>query len=121
FTYYAVMLFSKVPAFGWYFVPPLPLYYAAAALGIADFGLRIADWAATVAARPSSLIRRPSSVNAAFLLLALALTWHLRAVSRDIAAAQRLEDEVRRPIGEWLAANTPAGARVMLEPIGYIG
>src|SRR5207249_4901683 len=57
----------------------------------------------------------------ALLLLALPLLWHLRAVRADIAAAQRLEDEVRKPLGLWLAANTRPTDRVLLEPIGYIG
>jgi hypothetical protein len=55
------------------------------------------------------------------VLLAAYGVVHLRSLRQDIAAAQGLEDEVRRPIGLWLRENAHPQDRVMLEPIGYIG
>jgi hypothetical protein len=113
-AYFATMLVSKVPAFGWYFMPPLPLYYIVAALGIA--------W---VIDRCARTIRNPAAVQRAYLpgmaLLALGLIWHLRSIDRDIAHAQRTEDIVRLPIGLWLHDNAAPNDHVLLEPIGYIG
>jgi hypothetical protein len=58
---------------------------------------------------------------AGLVVLAVPLVWHLRPVTHDIAAAQRLEDEVRRPLGQWLEDTSSPENSVMLEPIGYIG
>ena len=58
---------------------------------------------------------------ACLLVLGVPLAWHLRSITRDIVTAQRLEDEVRKPLGQWLAANAGPAETVMLEPIGYIG
>jgi hypothetical protein len=114
--YYLIMLFSRVPCFGWYFVPPLPLYYICVALGVSSLGVLLMSYT------PPKIKNQKSKIkNMAVLLLALPLLWHLRSVTRDIAEAQKLEDTVRRPLGEWLAKNTAPTDRIMLEPIGYIG
>lgn len=34
---------------------------------------------------------------------------------------QRMEDGIRRPIGEWLRQVARPSDRVLLEPLGYIG
>lgn len=112
FAYYATMLLSRVPTFGWYFVPPLPLYY-----GVATLGLRY--WALGVRGLASLLT--PNAQRLLLGALAALLFARLPSVATDIAAAQRLEDEVRRPLGLWLAQNTAPHERIMLEPIGYIG
>jgi hypothetical protein len=114
--YYLIMLFSKVPCFGWYFVPPLPLYYICVAIGISSLGVWLINYAPTKIANQKSQIK-----NAVIILLAIPLLWHLRAIKRDISEAQKLEDTVRQPLGEWLAKNTVPTDRIMLEPIGYIG
>lgn len=113
-VYYSIMLASHVPPFGWYFVPPLPVYYACACIGFA--------------AGADLLLRRlpPGRVPAwtgpaLVLLLALPLFYHVRSIRNDIAAAQRLEDTVRKPLGLWIADYTPPTDHLMLEPIGYIG
>jgi len=111
--YHAAMLCSKVPAFGWYFVPPLPLYYICVAVGLAQVAFWILDFRFRIA--------RSKIQNLALLMLAIPLVWHLRNVARDIATAQQLEDTVRKPLGLWLAQNSAPDERVMLEPIGYIG
>ncbi len=109
--YYGAMLFSKVPAFGWYFLPPLPIYYVLVGIGIGTIvpeGIRIKlGYRATVLA---------------LIVLATPLLYHLKSVARDISKAQMLEDTVRRPIGEWLSHKFARRQRtVLLEPIGYIG
>lgn len=108
-VYYAAMLVSRVPAFGWYFLPPLPVYYLCAGNGL---GFLVRSVAPRLSYRASV---------AAVVILAMPLTWHLRSITRDIASAQRLEDDVRRPLGEWLANNAGPNDTIMLEPIGYIG
>lgn len=114
-VYYGVMLVSKVIAFGWYFMPPLPVYYIVAALGAGQI-------IASVAPRAMAGYRLiPNAFLVAFFLLALPLTWHLRSITRDIAQAQRMEDSVRLPIGLWLRDNAKPNERILLEPIGYIG
>jgi hypothetical protein len=109
-AYYGAMLLSRVPAFPWYFMPPLPLYYACAALGLAG---------AAKLLRFGAL--RPTLQNPALAGLALLLLLRLPATTRAIAEAQRLEDEVRRPLGLWLRENAGPTDRILLEPIGYIG
>jgi hypothetical protein len=107
--YYAAMLVSRVPAFGWYFLPPLPLYNLCIGLGLA------------IAVRRVGVRVGHAAAVAGLVAMALPFTWHLRSITRDIASAQRLEDEVRRPLGQWLAFHADTGDTIMLEPIGYIG
>ncbi|MGC8668232.1 MAG: hypothetical protein ACP5VE_08980 [Chthonomonadales bacterium] len=114
FLYYGVMLASRVPAFGWYFVPGLPVYYGVAAVGMASAVSRL----------EASLTRRAGVGRCGATLeglLGAVLLAHVPAVARDVARAQALEDQVRRPIGQWLAGNTRPSDRVLLEPLGYIG
>ena len=112
--YYGVMLTSRVPAFGWYFVPPLPVYYAVAALAL-EVLLRSED-----APGAHSHVWQIAGGSVEALLVVLLLV-HIPGVARDVARAQVLEDYIRRPIGEWLARNTAPTDRVLLEPLGYIG
>jgi len=49
-----------------------------------------------------------------------ALIW-LPVAARHAARTQAAEATVRRPLGEWLARESPPDALVALEPIGYIG
>jgi hypothetical protein len=108
-AYYCAMLVSRVPAFGWYFLPPLPVYYLCAGFALAEIARRIVP---RIGERVAL---------AGLVVLALPLTWHLRSISRDVAVAQELEDTTRRPLGEWLAANAKPADTILLEPIGYIG
>lgn len=108
-AYLGVILVSRVPAFAWYFLPPLPIYYLGVGIGITT----IAGSAFPTAERRFALI--------GLILLAIPLSLHLKSVGRDIANAQDLEDRVRRPLGEWLASVAKPAESVMLEPIGYIG
>lgn len=123
--YYITMLVSKVIAFGWYFVPPLPIYYAINTLGLLT--LLQAFWQIAPLKRaedqrtPERSLRLLQRSAAGLILLALAMTWHLRSVARDIEKAQVTEDVVRLPIGLWLADHAKPGERALMEPIGYIG
>jgi hypothetical protein len=122
--YYAAILFSKVPAFAWYFLPPLPIYYLLVSLGMATlFHQGFRRWRLVGSGQGVSLppTRARTAALTLLALTAAALLARLPGVERDIAAAQVLEDSVRRPLGLWLAENTEAQERVMLEPIGYIG
>jgi hypothetical protein len=114
--YYGAMLASRVVVFPWYFLPPWPLFLALSALGAAA--------AVGSLAQPVRLHGFAASGPAASLCLALfglALMIHLPAIRADIAGAQLLEDDLRKPLGLWLRANSRPSDRVMLEPIGTIG
>lgn len=113
-VYYVVMVASKVVSFGWYFMPPLPVYYIVAALGLAEIVRGTASRTASSAA-----LRQAFVPGLVFLVSGLA--WHLRSVVRDISSAQRTEDTVRLPIGLWLREHAGRDERLLLEPIGYIG
>ena len=115
--YYGAMFVTKVPAFGWYFVPPLPVYYGLVGLAVASIVDRVRM--SVPAARHVWSSERSAIAGLAVFALPLAL--HVRSVATDVGAAQRLEDEVRKPLGLWLEANTRSTDRILLEPIGYIG
>ncbi len=121
--YYGVMLTSHVPAFGWYFLPPWPLYLALAALGGRALVSTLARllpsaWQKDENAAPSSL---RYAWLALLILIALFGIAHLRSIRGDIADAQALEDRVREPLGRWFRANARPEERILLEPIGTIG
>ena len=137
--YYAAMLVSHVPAFPWYFLPPWPLFLSIAVLAMDGIlhaisnrrtsSSKIVDSpkstrALTNHSPPHPLTPSPPHPKAWTLALAVLIAaglWHVRSVEHDIAAAQALEDTVRRPIGEWLRRHAEKSDRVLLEPIGYIG
>jgi hypothetical protein len=110
-VYYAVMLTSRVPAFPWYFLPPWPLFTIVACYA-GDMLLRRVPVSRHLMGLPVYL-----PALCAMLLGAA----HLPAVVRQVTSSQRLEDQLRRPIGEWLGAHMAPEQKVMLEPIGYIG
>jgi hypothetical protein len=115
--YYAGMAFSKVFLFGWYFLPPTPVYYLIAFLGW--------DWLIRVlAGRPGSVRAglRPTTTAALCLVVAAGLAVvTVPRVARTLRESQRVEDELRIPIGLWLRGRAAPRDTVMLEPIGYIG
>jgi hypothetical protein len=121
-AYHLAILASRAPveAFGWYLVPPLPVYYVAAGIGIVHLGrVALSPWMKPDG--PWRNIPRPAIGVACVLVLAAPLVFNLRSTQRHIAAAQQTEDVLRKPIGLWLAANTEPRERVLLESIGYIG
>jgi hypothetical protein len=120
--YHLGILASRAPveAFGWYLVPPLPVYYVATGIGLTAVGRFIlAPWM-----KPDGRWRNipgPALRLACICMLAAPLVANLRSTRRHIADAQRTEDVLRKPIGLWLAENTEPSDRVLLESIGYIG
>jgi hypothetical protein len=114
--YYVALGISAAPVsgFGWYFVPPLPVLYLSTAQGFAWL------WKALLANSLAQQRYRQTGI-VFIMLVACLLCLNLRSTAASLRDAQRLEDDVRRPIGEWLAANTPKDATVLCEPIGYIG
>lgn len=114
--YYAVMLFSRVPAFPWYFLPPWPVFIAAACIAAATAPIKLGKMQPELAAKWSG--RAVPAALAVLILLGIA---HLSTVVREVSVSQQLEDEVRKPVGLWLKSHMSPGERVMLEPIGYIG
>jgi hypothetical protein len=115
--YYTAMLTSRVPAFGWYFLPPWPLVMTLAALG-ADSLITLLQRPTLAAARSGRMPLLWSLLLACSGLLGLL---HLPVIAREIALRQRQDESLRLPIGLWLRAHAQSQERVLLEPIGYIG
>ncbi len=108
--YWLAFLLSKVLLFPWYVLPPLPVYNLLSALGFAAIAQRVsAAWT------PGARQRMAGGIAATTLALT---TWMAWTVCRNI---QRVEDNLGRPIGLWLRAQSKPTDRIMLEPIGYIG
>jgi len=108
--YWAGFLLSKILLFEWYLPPTLPVYEALIALGIHDAFAHIAR-------------RGPARIWAAGAILGGAAVvayvgWLMNAVSRE---TQQIEDNLRLPLGRWLARESAPSDRIFLEPIGYIG
>ena len=112
--HYSAMAFSKVFLFGWYFVPPTPIYYLVALTGWAWLIERL---------RPGLAVKADSRhvlawTSIASLALCAAVLPRVAATLRE---GQRIEESLRIPIGLWLRDHAAPTDRVMLEPIGYIG
>ena len=117
-VYYSGMAFSKVFLFGWYFLPPTPVYYLVAFVGW--------EWLATLGrvftgrgngTRPQLPLLAGACLIAGTLLAFVTVP----RAARTLRESQRVEDELRIPVGLWLKVNATPGDTVMLEPIGYIG
>jgi hypothetical protein len=117
--YYGIMLTSHVPAFGWYFLPPWPIYLALATLGAQQIGGYLVRFSVDRGSVPEPVFRQTALV--ALALVALLGVAHIRSIRRDIAAAQALEDRVRMPLGLWFRDHARPNERILLEPIGTIG
>ncbi|HLJ55773.1 MAG TPA: hypothetical protein VKT77_12110 [Chthonomonadaceae bacterium] len=117
-VYYGGMAFSKVFLFGWYYLPPTPAYYLAACVGWAW----LAEAAVRRFGRRPIVVRSASGAAAACVAAAgLLALFTVPRVARTLRDSQRVEEELRIPIGLWLKAHAAPGDTVMLEPIGYIG
>jgi hypothetical protein len=109
-VYWALFLLSKVLLFPWYYVPPMPVFVAVAAIGITTIASRIgAGWPRTI------------QVTAAYGLTVLFAVPSLAVCFITRRSEQIMEDNLRKPIGLWLKANSAPGDTIMLEPLGYIG
>jgi hypothetical protein len=109
--YYAGMAFSKSFLFGWYYVPPAPVYVLASVLGWRWVGLRIADCGLR--------IELPRAAVAILIVMAgLAMLPRERSL---IAADQRQDEALLKATGLMLRDVVKPGETLMLEPIGWIG
>ena len=116
-VYYGGMAFSKVFLFGWYFLPPTPVYYLVAFVGWERLsaGVRgnLPSW------KPRLTLPALAGMYLSVGVLLAVVT--VPRVARTLRESQRVEDELRIPIGLWLKAHALPADTVMLEPIGYIG
>jgi hypothetical protein len=104
---------SGVAIFPWYLTPATFAHDILLALGLT------VPLAALKRARGGRAAGRATGAAALALVAVNLATIGVRLPEyREI---QGIEDELRRPIGEWLRENTPPGGSVFLEPIGYIG
>jgi hypothetical protein len=112
--HYGAMALSRVFLFGWYFVPPTPIYYLVALTGWAMLLERLRPGLAAKADARAILL---GTVLAGTALCGAVVP---RVVS-TLREGQRLEDDLRIPMGLWLRSHSAPTDRIMLEPIGYIG
>jgi hypothetical protein len=104
--------------FPWYLIPPLWCVSILVVIGA------VQGWAAVRDRFGSRRIRRLAlALYVGSLLLAILL--HLMTAGlRELDHQRRMqayENGLRRRVGEWLAVNTPEGASVATEAIGYQG
>jgi hypothetical protein len=120
--YHGAILASRAPveAFGWYFVPPLPLYCAFTTAGLSLVWNRLARYE-NLSVGKFLQHRRELFVNVGLAAITLFLIVNLKSTAKHISFAQQREDGLRKPAGEWMAHNVPQGSRVMMEAIGYVG
>lgn len=104
--YWAAFLVSKNLLFPWYLLPPLPIYSMLAALGIARLTEKLSYQIPTAA-----LVIGVVAFGVGTVLV----------LQRSAREAQKIETELRIPLGLWLREQMKPDETVMLEPIGYIG
>jgi hypothetical protein len=112
--HYSAMALSKVFLFGWYFVPPTPIFYLTALTGWSLLAERL---------RPGLMAKIEARyIVPGTLITALALCGAVvpRVVS-TLRRGQQVEERLRIPLGLWLRAHSAPTDRILLEPIGYIG
>ena len=121
--YYSSMALSKVFLFGWYFVPPTPIYYLVSLTGWAlliEYLMRAGsrNWPHF----KESLQNSPLKLAGVTLLSGIMLSCLIvPRVYMTLKSGQNEEESLRIPIGLWLREHSAPTDTVMLEPIGYIG
>jgi hypothetical protein len=114
--YYAAMALSKSFLFGWYYVPPAPIYILVSVMGWA--------WAvnALAARLPQKILAwRFSAMHACVLGILFAGMFMTPRLAVMIRNDQQDDVKLLRSTGRALRLIVKPGERVMLEPIGYIG
>jgi hypothetical protein len=110
--YATVLMVSGMLIFSWYLIPLI-------------FSLTVALAATAGSVRNRWHSRSPRQAAAGFWVTIIACgiagMWLLVKYGDRDKAVQAYEETVRKPIGLWLAANTPPGTSILLEPIGYVG
>jgi len=112
-VYYAGMALSHVVLFGWYFVPPTPIYYLVSMVGISAAVERLGF------SEAAAVYKRVATGTAALVGLAVSLV--APHVARTLRESQAVETNLRTPIGIWIHDQARPADTLMLEPIGYIG
>lgn len=107
--YLGGIAFSKVPMFGWYFVPPLGICCLLAVCGLAPLVRRL------------SPRLRSFAPAIAFAASAVIVAVTIIRVGASRRTAQAEDQRLRVGIGTWLRETARPTDTVMLEPIGYIG
>jgi hypothetical protein len=107
------MALSHVFLFGWYFVPPTPIYYLVGVVGLSLAAERLGFNEAKL-----RIGQVYAAGSIAIVLLILAVT---PRVSEALRRSQLLETDLRIPIGIWIRQHAQPQDTLMLEPIGYIG
>lgn len=111
--HYSGMALSHVVLFGWYFVPPTPIFYLTSMVGISMAAERV-GW---VEARTNVMQIASAGAMAVTILLGLVVP----RVAETLREGQAVETELRIPIGIWIKEHAQPQDTLMLEPIGYIG
>ena len=111
--YYSGMALSHVVLFGWYFVPPTPILYLGGCVGIAMA-------ANAVKLKLPELRQERARAGIAALTIAFGAVTVPRCAA-TLIEGQRVERQLRIPIGMWMREHALPTETLMLEPIGYIG
>jgi hypothetical protein len=117
-THYAAMALSKVFLFGWYYIPPSPLYFLMAAVGAGTIASALLDRASRQETRAGQHAKWALAGSAIVLLVGLK---SIPAIKQSLRDEQVKEDRTRKAIGLDLRERMQSGSKLMLEPIGYVG
>lgn len=102
-AYSAFYYLGNPSIFEWYHIPPMVMF---ALIAVIPLGQLISRW------RGQAIVLIAAAAGLAIPLF-VDFDSHLRV--------QEYEDETRRPLSEYLAECTPKDAKLMVEPVGYIG
>jgi hypothetical protein len=112
--YCTVFMTSGIIIFNWYLIPPIFASYFIIAIAI--------DWSA---GKANKIIQK-TSLKYIFLPILL-FSIFLSNISLVLVRIekyrqlQKFEFNLRKPLGLWLKENAEPGAKIFLEPLGYIG
>lgn len=118
FAMWALFWVGRAPrAFRWYLLPVACVWMLLAIFGSA-FVVELVQSGRLAALRPR--LARAALVLAGLLVAVYFARANAHTLHRH-RAYQRMEDELRRTAGLWLAGNTPEDASIAMEAIGYQG
>ncbi len=111
--YYAGMALSKSFLFGWYFLPPVPFYLLISVIGWKWIVSKVILMDLQVIKQ-----RAANVIATSILIVGIAI---MPMIGNMMAADQDVEAGLLKTIGLSLRQIVKPGAKVMMEPIGYIG
>jgi hypothetical protein len=114
-----LLAFLRAPNFTWYYVPALPGLIVLGVAGLCAVGRRLMEWAAD----------RPRAKRPALAVQGIAVASVLLIAAADLRDQHEFIDRTHGPevsgtyraIAHWLQDFTPAGARVGIPEVGYVG